>query len=207
MSEQQNKGLTILVSLLEGATMNRLTFDESVKQLQRRIGSAGLTELRARNVIEYALDNWLVEKQLDYADEQGEIKGDLVWFICLLSEKETEEYRSLPEESKCLLRILYECSNEGDRGVIRADVALETIRMQGHDIEVVPHICHKTDSFFMTSDGNFVEFCYLVPEHEKSDEYQAGLRDLDEMVRKNLYRDEERTLRKRKSRRREGSNL
>jgi hypothetical protein len=139
-------------------------------------------------VVEYALDNWIVDKILDYDDNSEESIGKPVWFIRLLNEKDAESLSNLSDEAKWLLKILRKSKTDGILGVIRASDALKNLNEKGYDLRLVPHIPDRVDEYFKTVDGEFTHFYYLIPEDEKSEEYKAGLRELDEKNRRRLDR-------------------
>jgi hypothetical protein len=86
--------------------------------------------------------------------------------------------------------ILRKSKTDGTLGVVRTRDVLKALHERGHDLELVPYIPDRVDDFFKTVDGEFTQFHYLIPEDEKSEEYKAGLRELDEKTRRKLDRRE-----------------
>jgi hypothetical protein len=188
MSDEILETAHMLAEILQNTETRRMPLRELKSRLQ---ASLQINEnIEMDDVIQYALENWIVEKVLDYDNDYTESVGQLVWFLRLLSEKEAERFQNLPEVSKCFIRILYSINTPGDLGVISADNALKKLNERGYDVEYVPYIPNKTDDFFRLEDGELVQFHYLIPEEEKSEEYKAGLRELDKSVRKKLDRKE-----------------
>ncbi len=186
MSAKISEYVDILIELLENTELNKIPQRELEYELQKILRINDSIEVDTRTVIQYALDNWMIDKILDYDDNSMNSVGQLVWFLCTLTEAETEALRNLPEVAKSFLKILHSSNITGDLGVVRADDALEALNEDGYDIEYVPYIPSKTNDFFRPEDGKLVQFHYLVPENEKSEEYKAGLNELDKKMRKKL---------------------
>jgi hypothetical protein len=184
MSNKIPETVQMLVEILRNAETRCMLLKELRSKLQESLQINENIEID--DGIQYVLDNWIVEKVLDYDSDSTESDGQLVWFLRILSEKEAERFRNLPEVSKCFIRILYSINTPGDLGVIRADDALKKLKEHGYDIEYVPYVSGKTDDFFRLEDGELIQFHYLVPEEEKSEEYKAGLKELDEKTRRKL---------------------
>ncbi|MFX1483881.1 MAG: hypothetical protein ACFFCP_11930 [Promethearchaeota archaeon] len=188
MSDKILEAAQIIAEILRNTETKRMPLRELKSRLQASLQVNENIEMD--DVIQYALENWIVEKVLDYDNDSAESVGQLEWFLRILSEKEAERFQNLPEASKCFIRILYGINTPGDLGVIRADDALKKLNEKGYDVEYVPYIPDKTDDFFRLEDGELVQFHYLIPEEEKSEEYKAGLKELDEIARKKLDRRE-----------------
>ncbi len=183
----------ILIELLENTELNKIPQRELEYELQKILRINDSIEVDTRAVIQYALDNWMIDKILDYDDNSNESVGQLVWFLCTLSEKEAEALRILPEAVKCFIRILRSSNTTGNLGVVRADEVLRVLYEHDYDIEHVPYILGKTDDFFRPEDGKLVQFHYIVPEDEKSEEYKASLNEVNEKIRKKLDHKERKT--------------
>ncbi len=182
--------IDILIELLENTELNKTPQRDLEYDLQKILQVNDRIEVDAKEVIQYALDNWMIDKILDYDDNSNESVGQLVWFLCTLNEKEAEALRILPEAVKCFIKILRSSNTTGNLGVVRADETLSVLHKHGYDIEYVPFISGKTDDFFRLEDGKLVQYHYLVPEVEKSEEYKARLSELDEKIRRKLDRKE-----------------
>ena len=147
-----------------------------LKQL-RALLLEGLNEYaEAENIvsqaIESVLDRWIVDKVLDYDDNDEESQGKLVWFLRLLSKEESEYLSTLPEEKQALLRILRNSETENRLGAIRMGQALEELHKQGFDLDFVPAVSNRTGDFFRTEGGVLVVYQYLISEDEKPTEYR-----------------------------------
>ncbi|MFX1606746.1 MAG: hypothetical protein ACFFDD_12700 [Promethearchaeota archaeon] len=182
----ENEAVTVLIELLENTKSKQMPLRELIIRLQENQD----ININARTVIEYALDNWIVDKILDYDDNSEESIGKPVWFIRILDENEIEILRNLSKEAKCLLKILRKSDTDGVLGVASTSDLIKTLHERGHDLDLVPHIPGRVDDFFKTVEGELVQFHYLIPEDEKSEEYKAGLRELDEKTRRRLDRTE-----------------
>ena len=190
MNETESEGVTILIELLENMDSKQISLKDLENRLQRILKDNTESKADANDVIQYALDNWIVDKILDYDDSSEESMGEPVWFIRILTEEEAEVLQNLPEAAKCFIKILYESKTDGTLGVVRTRDVLKTLRERRYNLELVPYVSNKISDFFKTKGGKLVQFHYLVPEDEKSEEYKAGLRELDEKTRRRLIRKE-----------------
>ncbi len=193
MSAKISEYVDILIELLENTELNKIPQRELEYELQKILRINDSIEVDTRTVIQYALDNWMIDKILDYDDNSNESVGQLVWFLCTLNEKEAEALRILPKVVKCFIKILRSSNTTGNLGVVRADEVLRVLYEHDYDIEHVPYILGKTDDFFRPEDGKLVQFHYIVPEDEKSEEYKASLSELNEKIRKKLDHKERKT--------------
>jgi len=126
--------------------------------------------------IQYVLDQWLVDKVIDFPSYKGEIPlGELTWHLKILSEEESTRLRNLGSEAKTLLKILRECDELGKLGRIREDVALKKLRELGFNVKQVPWIDGKISTFFKVDQGQYIEWYYLVPEPMLSKEYRSAM--------------------------------
>ncbi len=178
------EAITVLIELLDIEETKQIPLRRLVPKLQTHLD----TSTDASTIIEYALDNWIVDKILDYDDSSEESIGRPVWFIRLLSEKDTETLRNLSDANKAFLKMLRNSNEEENRGAIRADDVLRALREEGYEIEFTPNIPSKTDECYRFDNDESTLFCYLIPEDEKTEEYLAGLRELDEKNRRRLGR-------------------
>jgi hypothetical protein len=190
MNPTQSETVSILIELLENTDTKQMPLKELESRLQKRLKFRTGIDVNPIDIIETSLDNWTVDKILDYDDSSEESIGKPVWFIRLLDEEETEILRNLSDEAKCLLKILRKSKTEENLGVVRTKDVLKTLREKGYDLDLVPYIPERVDDYFKTIDGELIQFHYLVPEDEKSEEYKAGLKELDEIARKKLDRRE-----------------
>ncbi len=193
MNNELSECVSILIKLLQNTESEKIPQRELECELQRILHVNDKIKVDTGTVIQYGLDNWMIDKILDYDDNSNESVGQLVWFLCTLSEKEAEALRILPEAVKCFIKILRSSNTTGNLGVVRADEVLRVLYEHDYDIEHVPYILGKTDDFFRPEDGKLVQFHYLVPEDEKSEEYKASLNEVNEKIRKKLDHKERKT--------------
>ncbi len=190
MNRKISEFVGILIELLQNSESKQIPQKELESEVKRIIQVRNSIDVDASAIIQHAQDNWIVDKILDYDDRPIESVGQLVWFFRTLTEEETKALRNLPEIDRYFLKILHGSNIVGDLGVVRADEALKALHEQGFEVEYAPYIPGKTNDFFRLEEGKLVQFYYLVPEDEKSEEYKVGLRDLDEKTRKKLDRKE-----------------
>lgn len=177
------KTLNHLLEILREAPQRRMLFDSTCKLLKDWIklhiieGDSNLSE----KVIDYALDNWLIDKVIDYPSFDGDVPlGRLSWFLKFLDENESEYLRTLSPEEQELLKILRECTTPDELGIIHEDIALKMLRERGFDVNEVPFIKDKVSEFFTTDDdGKLVGWHRLIPEYELTEEYKAEMERRD----------------------------
>ncbi|MHA2432210.1 MAG: hypothetical protein ACXADO_03160 [Candidatus Thorarchaeota archaeon] len=169
----------MLLDMLRGSESRQLPLREIRMKLKVTFGVEEVDQ-----AIESVLDGWLVDKILDYDDEDRESLGKLVWFLRLLTDDESKYLRELSEVDRAFLRVLRNSESDNRYGVIRADIALKELQEVGHDSEYVPYIPGITNDFFRTEEGERVQYHYIIPEYEKSDEYNAFQKESAENVRK-----------------------
>ena len=92
--------------------------------------------------------------------------------------------RSFSEMERVFLRILRNSETDGRLGVIRADIALKKLQEFGFDLDYVPYIPDVTNDFFSIENGELVEYHYIIPEYEKSEEHDAELNNVNEKERR-----------------------
>ncbi len=195
MSKMLEKDVTILMDLLDTCDQTGLPLEDLEEALEDRIEShddlkePGL----ANQAIRHALDNWLIDKTIDYRrNKSGEEVGALIWFCRKLTQDESEKLRRLSEIEKETIRILRAQETEEGLGTMRERDLLEYLRAKGFETDFAPSIEDYVSDYFKTEDGENVEWIYLVPQFELTEEYKQGMRELDEMsLQKELRRERE----------------
>ena len=180
--------IDLLLDMLAKADERRLLLESVRKELVQLLRAKNIenTSALVDEAIDYTLDNWLVDKIIDYPEDDDYSSGSFKWFLRLLDKDESERFRNLCEIEQTFLKILHNSEYEGRLGVISADDALEKLRGLGFEPKFVPHIPDKTGVSFGTKNGQQVKYHYLLPEYERTEEFKKGLRELDERQRKKL---------------------
>ncbi len=195
MSKMLDRAVANLMDLLDSCDKRGLPLEDLKQALTDRIrAESDLDDNNLANqAIRHALDNWLIDQTIDYRhNERGVEVGPLIWFCRKLTQEESEELKQLPEIEKEIIRILREQETEDDLGTIRTTNLLETLRARGVEAKSVPMVEGHVADFFTTEDGKLVRWHYLIPEFELTEEYNQGMRELDEMsLQKELRRERE----------------
>jgi hypothetical protein len=190
-----DKAVTILMDLLDSCDRRGLPLEDLEEALRDRIHAESDIDSNdlANQAIRYALDNWLIDKTIDYRhDESGEEVGPLIWFCRKLTQNESEKLRQMPEIKKETIRILREQETDVDLGRMRERDLLEYLRAKGFETDFAPYIEDYVSDYFIMEDGELVEWIYVVPQFELTEEYKQGMRELDEMsLQKELRRERE----------------
>lgn len=186
-----DRSVTVLLEILLEAEPQGLPIEDARALLKRRVEAPDSNSVD--QVIQYALDNWLVDKTIDYCrDSSGEEVGELRWFLRPLGEDESKEMRALPEIKKEIIRILRGQDTERGIGMIRAEELLSKLREKGFDPHIIPTIENRVSDVFKTEDDKLVEWYYLVPQFELTEEYKQMNEELDEIsLQKELRRERE----------------
>jgi len=131
------------------------------------------------DTIEHALDNWLIEKIPAY---DLETSGKHIWFLRVLSKKESKYLRNLPKVEQVMLRLLQNCDGPTRLGGMTQDSILKMLRTLGFDIDVVPYIPGRVEDALVVEDSEPVRWYYLIPQEELAKEYEKETDELVERV-------------------------
>ena len=126
--------------------------------------------------ISKAIAEFLVEQVVDYTRREGEVGGELIWYLRALSKEEELKLRNLKPVQLALLRVVYEQESPGCPGEIRVIDAIDKLRERGYanpENEYL-RIAGKIDAFWTIEDRRRTEWLRMIPEHEKTPEYKAG---------------------------------
>ena len=128
------------------------------------------------SLIEYALDHHVVEKVIDYPPEDWDSFEKPIWYVRTLSSEDAESHRSLPPHEWALLKLLWNQNDRDHLGQMKLEAVRAELRRQGFtedDLEVLT-IDGLVDHFFTTEDDVMTEWCYVLPEWEKTEEYRRS---------------------------------
>jgi len=127
-------------------------------------------------LIEYVLDHHLVEKTIDYPPEDWDSFDKPTWYVRPLSSEDAQSHRSLPPHEWALLKLLWNQNDRDHLGQMKLEAVRGELRRQGftEDVLEVLTIDGLVDHFFTTEDGVMTEWCYVLPEWEKTEEYKRS---------------------------------
>jgi hypothetical protein len=169
-SDDLQSALSTFISSLR-AQSGSVTIDEA-------LSIAGKLQLggSASQLIEDALNNHLVEKVIDYPPENWDSFEKPIWYVRPTSAEVAESYRNLPPHEWALLKLLWNQNDRNHLGQMKLEAAQEELRRQGFPerrlrVLVIEGV---VGHFFTTEDGVMTEWCYVLPEWEKTEEYKRS---------------------------------
>jgi hypothetical protein len=175
MSEMTKKAVAILLDILRDAGRRGAPFNWTKRELEARIQddlSLDNQELASR-AIEYALDQWLVEKTIDNPrNKDGEPIDEETWFLRLLTEKESKFLCNLPDKKKAVIKILREQETEEGLGCMTEVDLLSELEALGFKEEYVSRMEGKVSTCYGSENGELVKWYYLIPQSELSDDLE-----------------------------------
>lgn len=131
------EALDYLLEYLSKSPKRRSSFEATLQNLIGWLKSNGYdgTEAYAIEVVTHALDEWLIDKIVDYPSFSNHVPiGEIGWFLKLLSTDETATLQGLKPHEQELIRILHDSiSNEG-LGTLHEQEALNRLKQKGFDI-------------------------------------------------------------------------
>ncbi len=143
---------------------------------------------RVQQAIQHALDNWLIDKVIDYPlNSEGKEVGRLTWFLCPLSEEESDFLKNLPDIEKTVLKILRERETEYGLGTMSEEDLLLRLEELGFEADYVPIIEDRVSDFYEPENDELIAWYYLVPRFERTPEFKKTMKELDKLsLRKEL---------------------
>ena len=185
----------ILVSLLRASGKRGLPLTIAQNRLEERLKTGGCDNpsLTAEQAIQYALDNWIVDKIVDAPETQdGVPKLGEVWFLTALDPQETAALQKLPQVEQMVLKILRSRDLRVRLGAIRAGDLLEQLRQQGFHIDRVPIVVDTVEEFSTVDEEGRIEYWYgLIPRYQQTEDYKAMIREGAERAIENRTRVDE----------------
>ncbi len=181
------------MDLLDTCGQRGLPLEDLEEALKDRIESQGDLNKPslANQAIQYALDNWLIDKTIDYCrDSRGVEVGELRWFLRALSEEESEELKQLPDIKKQIIRILRRQETERRLGMMRAEELLKRLQDKGFETQYVPIADIRVSDVFKAEEGKLVKWIRLIPEFELTEDFKQTMEELDKIsLQKELRRE------------------
>ncbi|MGM0685503.1 MAG: hypothetical protein ACQET3_00865 [Promethearchaeati archaeon] len=185
LKERLDEAVKTLIKLLEGTEPPGHPLDIVKTELEKQLVSDFENSSSiAEKAIEYALNQWLVEKIPAHPSaETGLPVEKHTWFLHPLDEAESKSLAGLSKKEKAFLRLLYSSESEEGIGIVREDDAIQALREQGYEIDNLPWVKEKKmDVFYTRENGNMVRWYYIKPWVERTQEYQKGVEESSEMA-------------------------
>lgn len=125
--------------------------------------------------IRRALNEFLIDQVIDYEPAvSSEPSDNPIWFLKIASPDERERLQALTPRDKAIVSILRGQNEQGRIGRIKKELLRAQLREQGfsdEDLRVL-YVKDKVDTFQTCEDEGWVDWCYLIPEYEKTEEYK-----------------------------------
>ena len=169
----------ILIELITESGVRAIPLDKAKNKLEERLKSLSdkAIETDAFKVIQYALDNWIIDKIID----EQPANGQLVWYINDLDKEESQFYHELSNLEKAVIKILRTCEDGDMIGRIKEDDLLSRLRELGFTVQSIPYIPNKTYVSFTRENGDVIRWWYLVTQFELSDSYKEHMDELHDI--------------------------
>jgi len=129
------------------------------------------------HVIEYALDTFKIDKVLDYPAKEWDLyRGVHTWHVSKLNPDDESKLRNLSAVDLAFLRILKNQNTPKQFGRIKSDDARIILRNQGFTEKEVEFLWVEdlVDHYYDFKDEKSIEWCRLIPEEEKTEEYKKA---------------------------------
>ena len=133
--------------------------------------------------IEYALDNFKIDKVLDYAEKEWNLYwGYHHWHISKLTPEDATKLRNLKAVDLALLRILKNQNSPKRFGEIKSEDARVILRNQRFSEKEIEFLWVEdlVDHHYDFKDEKTIEWCRLIPEDEKTEEYKKEMERIDQ---------------------------
>jgi len=175
-----NLAVEILLDLLEERGVRGAPLDDLQEELahnleERRISQELPTALET---IKYALDKWLVDKIIDYCEnERGASIGPPKWFIRPLPQEESDRLKKLPEVEKAVINLLRNNETEHGLGTMSEDELMSRLKESGFEVDFVPEPTDMVSDFYEPDNDHMVVWYYIVPQYERSEEYKKAMEE------------------------------
>jgi len=149
-----------------------------------------LTEIE--EAIIQALDTFQIDKVLDYASAEWSLyDGYPIWHLLRLTSEDADKLRNLKKVDLALLGILKNQNGPERLGELKSEDAQNLLREQGFTEKETEFLWVKdlVDHYYEFEDGKSIEWCRLIPEYEKTEEYKKEQERIDEeFARKEEFR-------------------
>lgn len=124
--------------------------------------------------LDYGLENTIIHQVLDYSYPDSDI--ELCWYLQIPDENEIANLRGLKPIDFAIIRILQEQDDPTTIGQMRIKDVKKELTKRGIDISRKKRIIVKerVERFQITNNIGTDEWCRLIPEFAKSDEYKKA---------------------------------
>ena len=172
MSESENNEIVRkLTQKVKESPGKRIALESARELIEEWSGKENID-----GVIAYVLDNWVLDKVVDYPAFDGFVPlGFLTWFLKYLDKDESEYLRNLAPEAQALIKILRSCNVPHHLGELQEDLILKQLHKKRYSVDEVPFIRNKVDEFLTLENGSRVRWHRLIPEFELAENDVDGL--------------------------------
>lgn len=184
MNEQTQQAIEELLELLRNSGSRK-----SPKAYVEQHLSIRFSPIVSSATIQQALDCFLIDQVIDYpSDVPDEEKVEPIWFLKLLDSEESSRLRTLKPVDLAIIQALRNHSDYGRIGTMNEDALRAQLGQTGFSREElrILYVPDKVDSHHTFEDNEWVKWCYLIPEYQKTEEYK---RREEEMLMKGVERE------------------
>lgn len=138
---------------------------------------------KIESTIELALDEFQIDKVLDYAEDKWNLYGGRpLWHLLKLTPEDAEKLRNLNKVDLALLRLLKKQNTPRHEGEMKSEDARIILQEQGFTEADLRSLWVEdyTDHHYEFEDGKSIEWCRLIPEDEKTEEYKKAMEEIEE---------------------------
>jgi hypothetical protein len=145
-----------------------------------------------KQAIEQAIDDFKIDKVLDYPDDEWNLSsGRPLWHLLILTPDDADRLRNLDKVDFALLRLLKSQTTPKQEGEMKSEDARTILREQGFTDDDLQSLWVEdlVDHHYEFKDEKSIEWCRLIPENEKTEEYKKTMEEIqEEFARKEEFR-------------------
>jgi hypothetical protein len=156
------------------------------KLVEEQLGDVVPHQLVEKSIL-HLLDGFKVDLVVDYPPEESELyRGRPIWHLRLLTTEESQILRALPPIKLALLKILRQTKDSDHPGEIPVERVRAILKNEGFDDEDTEwmRIEDRVRRVSTTRNGRQTECFQIIPEDEKTEEFNREWEEWDALKRK-----------------------
>lgn len=178
MKETRSGTMADLMALFSNMDKKSIPLEIVIKELCNDYQIEGIEQ-----AIEHALDDYRIDKVLDYPDSEWNLYGGRpLWHLMKLTSEDADRLRSLRKVDLALLQLLKNQTAPKSEGEMKSDDARIILQEQGFAEDETKFLWVEdyVDHHYEYDDGKSIEWCRLIPENEKTEEYKRAMEEIRE---------------------------
>lgn len=187
MTEQTEELVLKIIGFFSEHDTKSIPLDIIIQKISTEYSSEDV-----ERAIESAMDQYLVDKVLDYPDDEWNLYGGRpIWHILKLDTEEADKLQNLKPVNLALLRLLKTQTDVDSLGEIKSEDVRTILIEQGFNEDDVRSLWIEgyVDYHYDFENDRSIEWCRLIPENEKTEEYKREEERIqDESARKESFR-------------------